>query len=119
MLGGISLDALGYAPLLTLLGVGAAVAIVLAFVYDKLPKNFIAQSVIATVAYTAATWIVAFPNIGIAFSQKLAIVSVVGSGLYGIMTSFVLHHAIGLALPLVPMARRAEEFSDDPASAHS
>lgn len=115
--GGLDLKATSYTSLLSILAAGSAACTAQALIYHKLPRNFVANAIVGLILFTAITWVVVFPQIGLAFSPKLAVVSVVANGLYSVFASFLLNQAIGLALPLVPMARRAEEFSDNPSGA--
>lgn len=114
VLGGLDLANTSYSSLLLVLLAGSVACILQALIYHKFPRGFVANVIWAIILFTAATWVGVFPHMGLTFSLQLALISVVANSLYGVFVSFLLHQAIGLALPLVAMSRRAEEFSDHP-----
>ncbi len=102
--------------LLGRMGYGAAWGVLFCLVYPFLPRNFVAQVIAAATATTAVAWIIVMPAKGVPFSAAVAAQSVAANTAYGLMCMFVLHQA-HLALPMVNMDRRAEQFSDNPSGA--
>lgn len=114
---GHAVEATTFLLLLSRLLSGAAIGIFWAFVYRFMPPVFWLEVVIVWALTTSISWLLVFVRESVVFNMSLLAHSLIGNLVFAVATAFTLHQSIFLALPLVPMGRRAEEFSDNPSGA--
>lgn len=96
---------------------GAVWGVAFAFLYRIIPGGYLSRVVALALLTTIARFTV-FADPAMAFTGSMLAKSLSLNTVFAVACVFVLRQAFELALPMAEMARRAEEFYDDPAGAH-